>query len=64
MCLYDEREIKQVLEQSGLSKKMARVTVDDVRGGWKVTTASAEEQYEVLYGYALCLERASRPNNT
>ena len=58
MCLYIEKEIKIVLEEAGLSKKMARATVDELRGSRKVTTASAEEQYEALekYGIDLCKE--------
>jgi len=54
-CLYDEKEIKQVLEESGLTKKLTQATLDDLRGGRKVTTASAEEQYEALEKYGIDL---------
>lgn len=54
-CLYDEKNIKQVLEESGLTKKIARTTLDDLRGGRKVTSASAEEQYEALEKYGVDL---------
>eukprot|EP00339_Tiarina_fusa_P000819 CAMPEP_0117063074 /NCGR_PEP_ID=MMETSP0472-20121206/44002_1 /TAXON_ID=693140 ORGANISM="Tiarina fusus, Strain LIS" /NCGR_SAMPLE_ID=MMETSP0472 /ASSEMBLY_ACC=CAM_ASM_000603 /LENGTH=911 /DNA_ID=CAMNT_0004782575 /DNA_START=29 /DNA_END=2764 /DNA_ORIENTATION=+ len=55
MCLYDERDIKKTLEESGLTKKMARTAVDEIRGGRKVTSASAEEQYEALDKYGIDL---------
>jgi len=54
-CLYDEKELKQVLEESGLTKKQARATLDELRGGRKVTSASAEEQYEALEKYGVDL---------
>ena len=55
MCLYDERDIKPALEEAGLTKKLARATVDELRGGRKVTSASAEEQYESLEKYGIDL---------
>lgn len=54
-CLYDERDVKQVLEESGLTKKLATKTIEDLRGGRKVTSASAEEQYEALEKYGVDL---------
>jgi ATP-dependent Clp protease ATP-binding subunit ClpB len=55
MCQYDERDVSKVLEESGLTKKMARAAVDDLRGGRKVTTASAEDTYEALSKYGVDL---------
>lgn len=55
MSLYENKETSKVLEESGLPKKIARATVDDLRGGRKVTSASAEEQYEALDKYGIDL---------
>lgn len=54
-CLYDERDVNQVLQESGLTKKIATKTMEDIRGGRKVTSASAEEQYEALEKYGVDL---------
>lgn len=55
ICLYDEKDVSKALEESGLNKKQARATIEDLRGGRKVTTASAEEQYEALEKYGIDL---------
>jgi len=55
LCLYDERDVKKTLEESSLTKKMVRTAVDEIRGGRKVTSASAEEQYEALEKYGIDL---------
>ena len=55
LALYDDTECKNAFETAGLTKKLARKAVDDLRGGRKVTTASAEEQYEALEKYGIDL---------
>lgn len=55
MCEYDERDVSKALDESGLTKKLARAAVDDLRGGRKVTSASAEAQYEALEKYGIDL---------
>lgn len=52
---YDERDVKPALEEAGLSKKIAQKTVEDLRGGRKVTSTGAEEQYEALEKYGIDL---------
>lgn len=53
--LYEDRDVKKALEESGLTQKLAHTTVEDLRGGRKVTSASAEEQYEALDKYGIDL---------
>lgn len=54
--LYDsDKEIKEELTNAGLTKKLALKTLEDMRGGRKVTTASAEESYEALEKYGVDL---------
>ena len=55
MALYDDNETKSALREGGLTKKIAQKAVDDLRGGRKVTSASAEEQYEALEKYGIDL---------
>ena len=55
MTLFDDKECKTAFETAGLTKKLAQKVVDDLRGGRKVTTASAEEQYEALEKYGIDL---------
>ncbi|KAL3925781.1 MAG: hypothetical protein SGILL_000162 [Bacillariaceae sp.] len=55
LCEFDERDVSSALEESGLTKKMARAAVEDLRGGRKVTTASAEDSYEALSKYGVDL---------
>eukprot|EP00980_Cylindrotheca_fusiformis_P002240 scaffold517_cov119-Cylindrotheca_fusiformis.AAC.23 len=55
MCLYDEKDVEQILKECGMTKRVARAAVDELRGGHKVTTASAEESYEALDKYGIDL---------
>lgn len=55
MALYEDSEVKDILTNAGLTKKIAQKTVDELRGGKKVTSASAEEQYEALEKYGIDL---------
>ena len=55
MALFDDTECKTALQAAGLTKKIAQKAVDDLRGGRKVTTASAEEHYEALEKYGIDL---------
>lgn len=55
MCLYDEKELEAILKECGMPKRVARVAVEELRGGRKVTTASAEESYEALAKYGIDL---------
>jgi ATP-dependent Clp protease ATP-binding subunit ClpB len=55
MALYSDREAKQVLEDSSLKEKVVQKAVDELRGGRKVTSAAAEEQYEALEKYGIDL---------
>jgi len=56
LALYSDREMNEVLsKESGLSKKMVQKTVEELRGGRKVTSASAEETYEALEKYGIDL---------
>jgi ATP-dependent Clp protease ATP-binding subunit ClpB len=55
MALYDDRETKDALAGGGLTKKLAQTAVDELRSGRKVTSASAEEQYEALEKYGIDL---------
>lgn len=55
MALYDDPETKAALIDGGLPKKAAQAAVDELRGGKKVTSASAEEHYEALEKYGIDL---------
>ena len=55
MALFDDRETKEALNEAGLTQKQAQKAIDDLRGGRKVTSASAEEQYEALEKYGVDL---------
>jgi len=60
IALYDsDKEIKNELTNAGLSKKLAIKTLEDMRGGRKVTSASAEESYEALEKYGTDLIKAA-----
>jgi len=62
LCLYDEKEIEKVLAASGLLKRAARVAVEELRGGRKVTNASAEASYEALDKYGIDLVKEAEEN--
>jgi ATP-dependent Clp protease ATP-binding subunit ClpB len=60
MCLYDaDKELKEALDNNGLPKKLAQKTLEDMRGGRKVTSTSAEESYEALEKYGVDLVKAA-----
>lgn len=53
---YDEKDVNQaVAKDSGLTKKLAKAAIDEIRGDRKVTSASAEDQYEALKKYGIDL---------
>eukprot|EP00567_Pseudictyota_dubia_P002101 CAMPEP_0197467436 /NCGR_PEP_ID=MMETSP1175-20131217/65567_1 /TAXON_ID=1003142 /ORGANISM="Triceratium dubium, Strain CCMP147" /LENGTH=310 /DNA_ID=CAMNT_0043003505 /DNA_START=5 /DNA_END=933 /DNA_ORIENTATION=+ len=54
-ALYDDRTVRAELEGGGLTKKAATKALEDMRGGRKVTSASAEESYEALDKYGIDL---------
>lgn len=55
IALYGDREVKDILQESNLKQKDVQKCVEDLRGGRKVTSASAEEQYEALEKYGIDL---------
>ena len=59
VAIYDDKNTKDTLEAAGLSKKMAVKATEEIRGGRKVTTASAEETYEALEKYGVDLVKAA-----
>ena len=61
ICLYDSSDssVKNVLVEAGLSKKIATKTLEEMRGGRKVTSASAEQSYEALDKYGIDLIQAA-----
>ena len=58
LSLYDTT-IKSDLEEQGLSKTLVSKTLDEMRGGRKVTTTGAEETYEALSKYGIDLIKAA-----
>mmetsp|Transcript_20043 Transcript_20043/g.55731 ORF Transcript_20043/g.55731 Transcript_20043/m.55731 type:complete len:921 (-) Transcript_20043:190-2952(-) len=60
MAEFDEKEVQKALEtESGLTKKAARAAIDEIRGGRKVTSTSAEDQYEALQKYGIDLVKSA-----
>jgi ATP-dependent Clp protease ATP-binding subunit ClpB len=60
ISLYDsDKDVKTELANAGLSKKVAIKALEDMRGGRKVTSASAEETYEALEKYGVDLVKAA-----
>lgn len=55
LALYDDATAKNCLVEGGMNKKQAEAAVKDLRGGKKVTSANAEEQYEALSKYGIDL---------
>ena len=55
MATFDDNEVKTAYQEGGINKKQAQEAVDGLRGGKKVTSASAEEQYEALEKYGVDL---------
>jgi len=59
MGLYDDRPVKDELVGAGLTKKVATKSIEDIRGGKKITTAGAEDQFEALEKYGIDLVQAA-----
>jgi ATP-dependent Clp protease ATP-binding subunit ClpB len=60
VALYDiDKSTKDVLESVGLTKKMVASATEEIRGGRKVTSTSAEETYEALEKYGIDLVKAA-----
>eukprot|EP01083_Nonionella_stella_P204475 745355_1 len=59
IAIYDDKLTKDTLESSGLSKKLATKATEEIRGGRKVTTTSAEETYEALEKYGIDLVKSA-----
>lgn len=59
LSLYDDRDVKIEFENCGLTKKLATKTLEEMRGGRKVTSASAEQSYEALDKYGIDLIQAA-----
>ena len=55
LALFDDRETSSALQEGGFRKKEVETAVMELRGGKKVTTASAEETYESLEKYGIDL---------
>lgn len=55
VALFDDKETKNALEGAGLKKKEVAKILEEMRGGRKVTSASAEESYEALEKYGVDL---------
>lgn len=59
IAIYDDKSTKDALEGAGLTKKLAIKATEEIRGGRKVTSTSAEEQYEALEKYGIDLVKAA-----
>ncbi|KAL7553707.1 hypothetical protein ACHAWF_017042 [Thalassiosira exigua] len=59
VTIYDDKSTKDTLEGAGLFKKLAVKATEDIRGGRKVTSTSAEETYEALEKYGIDLVKAA-----
>jgi ATP-dependent Clp protease ATP-binding subunit ClpB len=57
--LYGDKDTSAALTEGGLTKKLAIETLKDIRGGRKVTSASAEEQFDALEKYGIDLVQAA-----
>lgn len=55
MALFDDREVNSLLKEKDLTKKTVEKAIGELRKGKKVTSASAEEQYESLEKYGIDL---------
>lgn len=62
VAIYDDKVTKDTLESAGLTKKIVTKTTDEIRGGRKVTSASAEETYEAFEKYGIDLVKAAADN--
>ena len=59
IAIYDDKPTKDALEGAGLTKKLAVKATEEIRGGRKVTSTSAEETYEALEKYGIDLVKAA-----
>ena len=59
ISIYDDSLTKETLESCGLTKKLAMKATEEIRGGRKVTSTSAEETYEALEKYGIDLVKAA-----
>mmetsp|Transcript_34601 Transcript_34601/g.75051 ORF Transcript_34601/g.75051 Transcript_34601/m.75051 type:complete len:919 (+) Transcript_34601:96-2852(+) len=59
IALYDDRPVKEELNSAGLTKKIAVKAIEDIRGGRKITSASAEDQFEALEKYGIDLVKSA-----
>ena len=59
IAIYDDKTVKETLEGAGLTKKLAITATEEIRGGRKVTSTSAEETYEALERYGQDLVKAA-----
>lgn len=59
VAIYDDKPTKDTLEGAGLSKKLVVKATEEIRGGRKVTSISAEETYEALEKYGIDLVKAA-----
>lgn len=59
VSIYDDNVTKETLESCGLTKKLASKATEEIRGGRKVTSTSAEETYEALEKYGIDLVKAA-----
>ncbi len=59
VAIYDDPLTKETLESCGLTKKLASKATEEIRGGRKVTSTSAEETYEALEKYGIDLVKAA-----
>jgi len=59
VAIYDDKSTKDTLEGAGLTKKLVVKAAEEIRGGRKVTSTSAEETYEALEKYGVDLVKAA-----
>eukprot|EP00590_Aulacoseira_subarctica_P000750 CAMPEP_0172420128 /NCGR_PEP_ID=MMETSP1064-20121228/6525_1 /TAXON_ID=202472 /ORGANISM="Aulacoseira subarctica , Strain CCAP 1002/5" /LENGTH=890 /DNA_ID=CAMNT_0013159945 /DNA_START=193 /DNA_END=2865 /DNA_ORIENTATION=+ len=58
IALYDDKIVRAELEEAGLTKSKCSKVLEDMRGGRKVTSTSAEQNYEALDKYGIDLVKA------
>ena len=59
VAVYDDKPTRDALESTGLTRGLVSRATEEIRGGRKVTTASAEESYEALEKYGVDLVKAA-----
>lgn len=55
IALFGDKDVKAAFDESSLTKKNVSAILEEIRGGRKVTSASAEESYEALEKYGVDL---------